>query len=303
MATPKGIGPALKKPRHTPHYSFEFFPPRTPDMCASLYQSATLLAALTPDFFSVTYGAGGSTRTQTLETILEIKRRTGMEGAPHISCLGSTPKELQQTLEDYQEAGLRHLVALRGDPASGMTSGGSLNHTEDLVALIRQSTGDHFFIEVAAYPEIHPQAPNARSDLAHFQRKVAAGADSAITQFFYNPDCYYRFLDSCQRLGLDIPIVPGVMPITNWRQLERFARRCGAEIPRWLIYRLRDFEDDLPSLREFGADVVTNLCTQLLEQGAPGLHFYTLNRAPAVVRIWKDLGLPQKEQHPNPAKA
>ncbi len=277
--------------RHTRRYSFEFMPPRTPAALSELRESAAILARLGPDYFSVTYGAGGGTRTLTLETVLDVAGRTGLEGAPHLSCSGSTPEELRQVLKSYQDAGLSHLIALRGDPSSGMSGGGGLRYAEELIELIRHAPGGDFFIEVAAYPEVHPQASSARAGLEHFRRKVAAGADGAITQFFFNPDCYYRFLDSCDRLGLDLPIVPGIMPITNWRQLERFAKRCGAEIPRWLLYRLYDFEGDLESMRDFGADVVTRLCAQLLEQGAPGLHFYTLNRAQAVARIWSALGL------------
>lgn len=272
-------------------FSFEFFPPKTEEAIAKLRRARDRLATLKPRYFSVTYGAGGSTRENTLETALEIQRETGIMAAPHLSCIGSTREHIREILQTYQRNGVRHIVALRGDIPSGMRNIGEFQYADELVAFIRQETGDHFHIEVAAYPEFHPEAPSPRADLENFKRKVEAGANSAITQYFYNPDAYYRFVESCEAMGLRLAIVPGIMPINNYVQLARFSDNCGAEIPRWLRKRLEGFGDDIASLRAFGADVVSRLCSDLLEQGAPGLHIYTLNLANPTLAIWKNLGL------------
>jgi methylenetetrahydrofolate reductase (NADPH) len=275
-------------------YSFEFFPPRTDEAAARLRETWSRLAPLGPDFFSVTYGAGGSTRERTLETALAIQHGTGIEGVPHISCTGADTAELEAIVARYRAASVRHVVALRGDLPSGSMSRGSLQHASELVELIRRTTGDWFHIEVACYPEFHPQAKSAAADLANFRRKVDAGANSALTQYFYNPDAYFRFLDSCAALGIGIPIVPGVMPIINSTQLIRFSEACGAEIPRWILKRLQEFGDDVQAIRAFGADVTTALCERLLSGGAPGLHLYTMNRFEAPEQIWRNLGLPRR---------
>lgn len=275
-------------------FSFEFFPPRTPEAVGKLAMTRDELATLQPDFFSVTFGAGGSTRERTLETVLDIRASTGIEGAPHISCIGIPLAEIQAILDTYRDEGIKRLVALRGDLPSGTTGYGELRFANELVAFIRKAYGDAFHIEVAAYPEFHPQAVSAAKDLDNFQRKVEAGADSAITQYFYNPDAYFRFVDSCADRGIHIPIVPGVMPILNHSQLVRFSEACGAEIPRWILHRLRDFGDDRTSIRQFGVDVTIQLCEALLEGGAPGLHFYSMNQADSCVSIWNALGLPER---------
>ena len=222
---------------------------------------------------------------------MEIQESTGIEAAPHISCIASTKDNIREVLQAYQAKGIRHIVALRGDMPSGMMSAGEFRYANELVEFIRAETGNHFHIEVAAYPEVHPQAASAEADLRNFKRKVEAGADTAITQYFYNPDAYFRFTDDCEKLGIAIPIVPGIMPITNYTQLSRFSEACGAEIPRWVRKRLEMLGDDRTSIRAFGVDVVTKLCRQLLEQGAPGLHFYTLNQSESCLAIWENLGL------------
>ncbi|MGH8582921.1 MAG: methylenetetrahydrofolate reductase [NAD(P)H] [Gammaproteobacteria bacterium] len=273
------------------HFSFEFFPPRTPEAVGKLQVTRDRLARLAPDYFSVTFGAGGSTREKTFETVVEIREHTGIPAAPHISCIGCPTAALRETLASYRGAGIDHVVALRGDMPSGGGSYSELRYGNELVEFIRRETGDYFYIEVAAYPEFHPQAPTAQADLGNFKRKVEAGADSAITQYFYNVDAYFRFVDSCSAAGIAVPIVPGVMPIINCTQLVRFSDACGAEIPRWVLRRLRDFGDDRIAIREFGIDVTTALCAQLLERGAPGLHFYTMNQPEACEAIWKNLGL------------
>ncbi len=272
-------------------FSFEFFPPRTDKGVESLRAQREQLARLHPRFFSVTFGAGGSTQERTLETVLEIQRESGIEAAPHLSCIGSSREKIQQILKTYQDAGIRHIVALRGDLPSGVREPGEFHYANELVRFIREVSGDHFHIEVAAYPEFHPQALNAFDDLKHFRNKVEAGANSAITQYFYNPDSYFSFVDSCEKLGVDIPIVPGIMPITNYVQLARFSDACGAEIPRWIRKRLEAYGDDLTSIRQFGIEVVTRLCERLLAEGAPGLHFYTMNKAEPTLTIWNNLGL------------
>lgn len=271
--------------------SFEFFPPRTPEAAEKLRVTRAALGKLGPEFFSVTFGAGGSTRELTLETVLETRADTGIESAPHISCIGTTIDDLRRVLARYEAEGIRRLVALRGDLPSGTTGLGELRFANELVAFIRAETGDRFHVEVAAYPEVHPQAPGAAADLENFRRKVEAGANGAITQYFYNPDAYFRFVDLCRDRGIEIPIVPGIMPIINYSQLKRFSDMCGAEIPRWILMRLRDFGDDRAAIRAFGIDVTTSLCARLLEQGAPGLHFYTMNQHEASSAVCRNLGL------------
>ena len=277
--------------RNSLKLSFEFFPPGTEAAEEKLRDTIERLRLLRPDFFSVTYGAGGSTRDKTFETVVEIRELTGIDAAPHVSCVGSAPAELAEVIHNYKNHGFDHLVALRGDLPSGIAGGGTLRHANELVELIRRETGEHFHVEVACYPEFHPQAHSAEQDMENFRRKVEAGADSAITQYFYNADAYFRFLESCSSLGVGIPVVPGVMPITNRDQLVRFSEMCGAEIPRWILKRLYDFGDDLESIRRFGIDITISLCTQLLEAGAPGLHIYTMNKAEASEAIWAALDL------------
>lgn len=270
--------------------SFEFFPPKTPEGMVKLREARKQLEQLHPKFFSVTFGAGGSTKDRTLETVLEIKS-DGQEAAPHLSCISSTREEIREVLALYKSHGLRHIVALRGDIPSGEASAGEFHYGSELVEFIRKETGDWFEIEVAAYPEIHPEAISAKADLANFKRKVDAGANAAITQYFYNADAYFRFMDECDAMGIAIPIYPGIMPIYNYAQLSRFSGVCGAEIPRWLRLRLQDYGDDLASVRALGLDVVTELCDKLLASGAPGLHFYALNQAGAISTIWQRLGI------------
>ena len=270
--------------------SFEFFPPQTAEGVEKLRAARKQLAQLNPAFFSVTFGAGGSTRDRTLETVLEIQA-DGSPAAPHLSCIGSTRENIRDILGEYKNQGIRHLVALRGDLPSGSMDVGEFQYANELVAFIRQETGDWFHIEVAAYPEIHPQARSWTEDLKNFKRKVDAGANSAITQYFFNADAYFRFVDETRSMGVSIPIVPGIMPIGNYVQLARFSDACGAEIPRWLRKKLESYGDDLASIRAFGLDVVTDLCDRLLAGGAPGLHFYTMNQAGPSTTIWQRLGL------------
>ena len=276
--------------KHPPTFSFEFFPPKTPEGMDKLRATWRQLIQLKPRFFSVTYGAGGSTRDRTLEAVLEIQKDGG-NAAPHLSCVGSTRADLAATLELYRSHGLRHIVALRGDLPSGSAGAGELRYANELVQFIRDTTGDHFHIEVACYPEFHPQARSAQDDLRAFKRKVDAGANAAISQYFFNADAYFRFIDDCEALGMSLPIVPGIMPIANFSQLARFSDACGAEIPRWLRKKLETYGDDLASIRAFGLDVVTDLCDRLLAGGAPGLHFYTMNQAGPCTTIWQRLGL------------
>lgn len=271
-------------------YSLEFFPPRTPEGVEKLRAARRQLAQLEPAFCSVTFGAGGSTREGTLETVLEI-RAEGVAAAPHISCVGSTREDLAEVLARYRAHGIRHLVALRGDLPSGTVDAGEFRHANELVAFIREETGDWFHVDVAAYPEMHPQADSPQQDLANFKRKVDAGANSAITQYFFNPDAYFRFVDDCDAIGVRVPIVPGIMPIASASKLARFSDACGAEIPRWIRRRLEGYGDDTASIRAFGLDVVTDLCAKLVARGAPGLHFYTLNQASLTTTIWQRLGL------------
>lgn len=265
--------------------SFEFFPPKTDEQRDQLDQAATLLKAHGPEYVSVTFGAGGSTLSYTGETVHRLYTRHSLPVAPHLSCVGGTRAELAALLDDYRAAGYRRIVALRGDLPSGMASPGDFRYASELVRFIREHTGDHFHIEVAAYPETHPQADDALADLRHFKAKVDAGANGAITQYFFNADAYFRFVDDAQRLGVNVPIVPGIMPIANFSQLKRFSDMCGAEIPRWIVKRMQAHGDDAASVRELGADVVAQLCRRLLDGGAPGLHFYTLNRARATRAI------------------
>ncbi|HVW49701.1 MAG TPA: methylenetetrahydrofolate reductase [NAD(P)H] [Trinickia sp.] len=269
--------------------SFEFFPPKTPDGVEKLRATRAQLALLKPKFVSVTFGAGGSTQQGTLDTVLDMAK-DGLEAAPHLSCIGSSKDNLREILERYRANGIRHIVALRGDLPSGMGEVGELRYASELVAFIRAEHGDWFHIEVAGYPEYHPQARSPRHDLENFARKVKAGANAAITQYFYNADAYFRFVDDARKLGVDVPIVPGIMPITNYSQLMRFSEMCGAEVPRWIAKRLESFGDDKEAIRAFGLDVVTQLCERLVREGAPGLHFYTLNAATATKAVCERLG-------------
>jgi methylenetetrahydrofolate reductase (NADPH) len=272
-------------------FSIEFFPPKTPEGMDKLRAARAQLAeTIRPEFFSVTFGAGGSTRERTLETVLEIQQQ-GFEAAPHLSCIGSTRADIRAILDTYKQNGIRRIVALRGDLPSGMAEPGELRYASELVEFIRAETGDTFRLEVAAYPEIHPQARSAQDDLKNFARKVKAGANSAITQYFFNADAYFRFVDEVRALGVDVPIVPGIMPIGNFSQLARFSDACGADIPRWIRKRMEGYGDDSASIRAFGLDVVTAMCERLLAGGAPGLHFYTLNQAGLTQEIWKRLGV------------
>ncbi len=274
-------------------FSFEFFPPKTPEGVEKLRAARARLAEVKPAFFSVTFGAGGSTKEGTWNTVMEIHAE-GRPVAPHISCIGTTREQVTQLITGYKSAGIRRMVALRGDLPSGAAGGaGDFRHANELVEFIRAATGDWFHIEVAAYPEMHPQARSPAEDLHNFLRKVRAGANSAITQYFYNSDAYFRFCDDVEAAGCRIAIVPGIMPITNFTQLARFSDNCGAEIPRWIRLKLASFGDDKASIRAFGLDVVTDLCEQLLSVGAPGLHFYTMNQADAALEIWRRLGLPK----------
>ena len=276
--------------KHARTFSFEFFPPKTPEGKAKLRTTWQQLAQLKPRFFSVTFGAGGSTQQGTLDTVLEI-RKAGHEAAPHLSCVASSKAEIGDILKHYKDNGIRHIVALRGDLPSGVAMAGELRHANELVAFIRETTGDWFNIEVACYPEYHPQTRNAADEVKNFKRKIDAGANAAMTQYFYNADAYFRFVDDCEAAGISVPIVPGIMPIGNFSQLARFSDACGAEIPRWMRIKLEGYRDDTASIRSFGLDVVTSLCDKLLSEGAPGLHFYTLNQAGAVTTIWQRLGL------------
>lgn len=271
-----------------PRVSFEFFPPQTQKGRDNLVRRASALERAKPEFFSVTYGAGGSTRDRTLETVIAL-RGQGLEVAPHLSFGTASDEDVLTLLETYRKAGIRRIVALRGDIPSGLGTARQLRYAAELVRFIRKHTGSSFHIEVAAYPECHPDSEDPDTDLRYFQRKVEAGADSAITQFFYNTDAYFDFVERCRAGGVTIPIVAGVMPITNYAGLARFAANCGAEIPRWLRLRLEAYQDDDESLRAFGETVVARLCERLLEGGAPGLHFYTLNQTQPSLRIWNGL--------------
>ena len=278
-----------------PQFSFELFPPRTPVGWEKLPTLINELATVKPAFFSVTYGAGGSDQNGTYDTIMKVARQTGIEAAPHLTCVGSTRANIDALLQQYRDVGVRRIVALRGDlPATSMSNAapGEFRFANELVAFIREQHGDHFALEVAAYPEIHPQASSPEADFAAFVRKARAGASGAVTQYFYNADAYFDFLERCQREGLTLPVVPGIMPIVNTQQLLRFSAACGAEVPRWVRLRLEAFGDDKASVQAFGLEVVTRLCETLLKGGVPGVHFYTLNQAEPTLKLWRNLGLP-----------
>jgi len=274
--------------------SFEFYPPKTDDQRAQLDRTASRLKVHAPEYVSCTFGAGGSTLSYTSETVRHLNQHHGLQAAPHLSCVGGTREEIRELLKLYRAIGVRRIVALRGDLPSGMgMASGELRHANDLVEFIRAETGDHFHIEVAAYPEVHPQARNFEEDLKHFVNKVKAGADSAITQYFFNADSYFYFVDRARQQGVEVPIVPGIMPITNYSKLARFSDACGAEIPRWVRKQLEAYADDTASIQAFGEQVITEMCERLLQGGAPGLHFYTLNQAEPSLAIWNNLKLPR----------
>ncbi len=275
-------------------YSFEFFPTKTEAGHEKLMNVARQLATYNPDFFSCTYGAGGSTRDRTLNTVLQLDGDVKVPTAPHLSCVGDSKAELRELLNLYKNSGIKRIVALRGDLPSGMgMASGELRYANELVSFIREETADHFHIEVAAYPEMHPQARNFEDDIANFVRKAKAGADSAITQYFFNADCYFYFVDRVRKLGVDIPVVPGIMPITNYSKLARFSDACGAEIPRWVRKQLEAYGDDTDSIQAYGEQVITEMCERLLQGGAPGLHFYSMNQAEPSLAIWNNLKLPR----------
>jgi methylenetetrahydrofolate reductase (NADPH) len=272
-----------------PAISFEFFPPRSAEQALILESTWQKLSHLHPAYLSVTFGAGGSTLDATRKTVEALIRDSGVPVAPHISCMAQSKGSVREILQAYRDKGVDRLVVLRGDRPDGMAGPGPFQYANELVSFIRGEFGDHFHIEVACYPEFHPESASPRSEFIYFKRKVDAGADGAITQYFYNPDSYFSFIDDCRRMGIEIPITPGIMPITNYKQLSRFSDMCGAEIPRWIRRRLEGFGDDGASIREFGLDVVTSLCERLLEGGAPGIHIYTLNRANASMLLWQRL--------------
>jgi len=269
--------------------SFEFFPPRTDEQKLVLEATWQKLVPLKPRYLSVTFGAGGSTLDATCETVNELIQKSGVPVAPHISCMARSKEMLRDLLQGYRQAGVRRLVVLRGDRPDGVSGPGPFQYASELVRFVRDEFAGYFHIEVACYPEFHPESPSPQSEMKYFKHKVEAGADGAVTQYFYNPDSYFYFVDDCRRLGIDIPVTPGIMPITNYQQLSRFSEMCGAEIPRWIRRRLEGFGDDAASIREFGLDVVSALCERLLEGGAPGLHIYTLNRANASLLLWQRL--------------
>jgi methylenetetrahydrofolate reductase (NADPH) len=279
----------------SPHtFSFELGPPRTPEAAAKLPAVIAQLAEVKPEYFSVTYGAGGSTQEGTYETIMSVIRLSGIEAVPHLTCVGSTRTAVAAQLQRYREAGVKRIVALRGDlPATAMSAAapGEFHYASELVSFIRKEHGDAFRIEVAAYPEMHPQAASPSEDFAHFRRKVEAGADAALTQLFYNAHAYFDFMERCEKAGIKIPVVPGIMPITGYANTMRFCSGCGADMPRWVRLRLEELQDDKPALHEFGLSVVTRLCETLLRGGAPGLHFYTINQTGPTLRLWERLAL------------
>lgn len=287
----------MKNINHLP-LSFELFPPKTEEGMAKLMTQRELLSSCNPRFFSITYGAGGTTRDRTQQLVLDINQK-GTPAVPHLSCIGDTRQSLTLLLDSYKQAGIQKIVALRGDlPASMEDVANDFHYANELVQFIRQQYGDAFELIVAAYPEVHPEADCAQTDMSNFKRKVAAGASAAITQYFFNPDAYEDFINRCHQENIQIPIYPGIMPITNYEKLARFSSRCGAEIPRWLAKRLLDYRDDETSLRAFGIDVVTQLCKKLLEIGVPGFHFYVLNQAEPTLNILKQLGLKQFSSNP-----
>ncbi|HEY1806158.1 MAG TPA: methylenetetrahydrofolate reductase [NAD(P)H] [Terracidiphilus sp.] len=277
-----------------PTFSFELFPPRTPEAHSKLPVTIVQLAAVRPEYFSVTYGAGGSDQEGTYETILAVVKHSGAEAAPHLTCVGSTRRAVAAQLQRYREAGVKRIVALRGDlPATAMSAAapGDFHYASELVTFIRKEHGDAFRIEVAAYPEMHPQANQPNADFEYFRRKVEAGADGALTQLFYNADAYFDFMERCEKAGIKIPVIPGIMPITGYANTMRFCNGCGADLPRWVRLRLEELQDDKPALQEFGLSVVARLCQTLLNGGAPGLHFYTINQSGPTLRLWSELGL------------
>ena len=276
--------------KHPQLFSFEFYPPKTEEGSENLKIVHSKLAELKPDFFSVTFGAGGSTRDKTFDTVVDIQAK-GIAAAPHLSCVASTKENIREILKNYQDKGIARIVALRGDLPSGMMSAGEFRYANELVEFIRLETGDYFQIHVAAYPEVHPQSVNATEDFKNFKRKVEAGANAVITQYFYNADAYFYFVDTCEKNGITIPIVPGIMPITQYAQLFRFSEMCGADIPRWMRKRLEGFGDDRASVQAFGLELVTNLCQRLMDNGAPGLHFYTMNQSAPTLAILEQLKL------------
>ncbi len=271
-------------------FSFEFYPPKTEEGVKKLEIVHQQLAELNPDFFSVTFGAGGSTRDRTFDTVVKIQNK-GISAAPHLSCVASTKENIRDILQAYKNNGISKIVALRGDLPSGMISAGEFRYANELVEFIREVTGDYFQIHVAGYPEVHPQAKNATEDLQNFKRKIDAGANAVITQYFYNVDAYFYFVDACERIGITVPIIPGIMPITNYSQLFRFSDMCGADIPRWMRKRLECFGDDRESIIAFGVDIISHLSQSLLDNGAPGLHFYTMNQSAPTLAIWNNLSL------------
>ena len=276
---------------NTQKFSFEFFPPKTDKGIENLKKVRNELSKLNPAFFSVTYGAGGTTQDCTLGTVINIQKESGIDAAPHLSCVGSSKEQMREILETYKSNGVKRIVALRGDIPSGMRDIGDFHYANELVSFIREETGSHFHLEVAAYPEKHPQAASYNNDLNNFIRKIKAGSNSAITQYFYNIDAYSHFVDDCEKQGIDAPIVPGIMPITNFTNLARFSDACGAEIPRWLRSRLEGYGDDMDSIQKLGAEFVTEMCAKLLSQDVPGLHFYSMNRVEPSMTIWNNLGL------------
>ncbi|SJM89457.1 methylenetetrahydrofolate reductase [NAD(P)H] [Crenothrix polyspora] len=269
-------------------FSFEFYPPKTEEGAANLKVVHTTLSKQNPEFFSVTFGAGGSTRDKTFDTVVSIQAQ-GLSAAPHLSCVASTKENIRSILKDYQDHNISRIVALRGDVPSGMMSPGEFRYANELVEFIRQETSDHFTIHVAAYPEVHPQAHSASEDFKNFKRKVDAGANAVITQYFYNAEAYFYFVDNCEKHGITVPIVPGIMPITQYTQLFRFSEMCGADIPRWMRKRLESFGDDRIAIQAFGTELVSKLCQQLLDGGAPGLHFYTMNQSAPTLAIINNL--------------
>lgn len=272
-------------------FSFEFFPSKTKAGVESLARVSDELATLSPNFFSVTYGAGGTTQDATIETVLSTQQRTGIATAPHLSCIGSEKQQIRNILNQYKAQGINRIVALRGDLPSGMRDIGEFNYANDLVEFIRTETGDHFQIEIAAYPEKHPQSKTFNHDIDNFGLKARAGADRAITQYFFNPDAYFNFVDQLQKKQIDIPVIPGIMPITSFKQMARFSDAIGAEIPRWLRKQLESYGDDQDSIQQLGNEFITSMCQRLIDQGAPGLHFYSMNKVEPSKAIWNDLGL------------
>ena len=271
-----------------PSVSFEFFPPRTEEGDLKLNETIKTLSEFNPEFFSVTFGAGGSTKAKTLETVLTIKSSNN-NGVPHLSCISASKEDIRNLINEYKTHDINHLIALRGDNPSGAISHGDFKYANELISFIREETGEYFNIQAGAYPEYHPEAESATDDLNNFKRKIEAGANSAITQFFFNADAYFRFVEECQKVSISVPIIPGIMPIYNIKQLSRFASNCGAEIPRWLRLKLESYDDDIQSLRDYGVDVISELCETLVQYGVPGIHFYTLNESKIVSKIIKNI--------------